>query len=271
MLPNNGSRGGPPATSNAHKFLLTMTACVDTKKGGHLSLRSDPKVRLADYEGALRYWLHYPDDRLTKILFIENSGYSLRSLEDIAHKENPLRKNVEFISLDCNWYPPDGHYGYAELRALDLGLQQSELRNQTTHMIKVTGRFQFPNLSKLLNRLPADFDVAADARVRGILRKRDERPFITAQIILFSHSFYERHFQRGYEDLGKDGVTFIEWLFYDKLIPLKGKPGILLRFPCNVDPVGFPAHRVRSYTHPVQRAVYGLRGVARRLFPAWWV
>jgi hypothetical protein len=268
MLPSSGSH----RTIEPDKFLLTMTACIDPSTGGNLSsLRSDPNVRLADYEGALRYWLHYADDRLKKVLFIENSGYSLRSLENIAEKENPLKKTVEFISLDCNWYPPDGHYGYAEMRALDLGLQQSKLRNQTTHMIKATGRFQFPSLSKLLDRLPSNFDVAADARVRKILRSKDERPFITAQIILFSHLFYERYLQRGYEELGKNGVKYIEWLFYNKLAPLKGKPGVLLRFPCNVDPVGFPAHRIRSYTHPLQRTVYGFRGVARRLFPAWWI
>jgi hypothetical protein len=270
-LPNSYESRGRLATNGVDKFLLTMTACIDPSTGGYLSQRSDPQIRLADYEVALRYWLHYPDKRLGKILFIENSGYSLRSLESIAEKENPFEKSVEFVSMDCNWYPPDGHYGYAELRALDLGLQQSKLKSETTHMIKATGRFQFPSLSKLLDRLPTDFDVAADARVRKILRGKNERPFITAQIILFSHSFYERYLQKGYEELGKDGVVFIEWLFYNKLIQLKGTPGILLRFPCNVDPVGFPAHRARSYSHPLQKAVYGLRGVARRLFPGWWI
>ena len=253
------------------KFLLTMTACIDPSKGEYPIMRSDPKIRLTDYEDALRYWLSRPDDRLRKILFIENSGYSLQSLENIVEKENPLRKTVEFVSLDCNWYPPNGHYGYAEMRGLDLGLQKSKLRTQTTHMIKATGRLKFPTLSKLLDRLPADFDVAADARARKIVRMTPERPFITTQIILFSHWFYERQLQGCYADLGKDGVTLIEWMFYDKLIPLKGTPGIVLRFPCNVDPVGIPAHRAHSYTHPMRRAVHAFRGATRRLLPNWWI
>jgi hypothetical protein len=254
------------------QFLLTMTACIDPSKGRYPIIRSDPAVRLRDYEDALLFWLQYPDERLKRILFVENSGSSLHSLQNIVDKQNPLCKAVEFLSLDCNWYPSGGHYGYSELRALDFGLQQSKLKSQTTHMIKVTGRFKFPTLSRLLDRLPTEFDVAADARVRKkILHKSSERPFVTTQIILFSHSFYEQHLQKSYEDLGKNGVPFIECLFYDKLIPFKGRAGVSLRFPCNADPVGIPAHRVRSYNHPIQRVVYTFRGVTRRLFPSWWL
>jgi hypothetical protein len=248
-----------------------MTACVDPSQGNCPLVRSDPRVRLADYESALRFWLGYADARIGKILFIENSGYSLDSLKDIANHENPSGKEVEFVSLDCNWYPPGGHYGFAELRMLDLGLQQSRLRRRTTHMIKCSGRFRFPSLSRLLDRLPEDFDVAADARVRKVLRRKHEQPFIATQIILFSHHFYERHLQTAYHELGEGGAAFIERLFYRKLIPMRETPGILLRFPCNVDPVGFPAHRERSYNHPVQKTVYAFRGVLRQILPSCWI
>jgi hypothetical protein len=254
-----------------NQFLLTMTACIDPGKGHCTLVRSDPMIRLGDYQSALRYWLKYEDARTEKILFIENSGYPLHTLEDIAKRENPGGKEVEFVSLDCNWYPPGGHYGYAELRMLDLGLEQSRLRRLTTHMIKMSGRFRFPALGRLLDRLPTNFDVAADARVRKLLRRRHERPFITTQIILFSHRFYRQHLQNSYQELGQNGVTFIEWLFYDKLIPWRGTPGIFLRFPCNVDPAGFPAHRARSYDHPMQKTVYAIRGAMRQLFPSCWI
>ena len=87
---------------------------------------------------------------------------------------------------------------------LDLGLKQSRLRSLTTHMIKVSGRFRFPALSRLLDRLPTAFDVAADARARKLLRRANERPFITTQIILFSHRFYEENLQKAYQELGGD-------------------------------------------------------------------
>jgi len=254
-----------------NRFLLTMTACVDPSKGDLTLSRADPIVRLTDYENSLRYWLKYADARIDKILFIENSGYSLDSLKNIADHENPNGKEVEFVGLDCNWYPPGGHYGYAELRMLDLGLEQSRLRRLTTHMIKTSGRLHFPTLSRLLDRLPPNFEVAADARVRTLLRTKHERPFITTQIILFSHKFYAQRLQKAYEELSQRGIVFIEHLLYDKLIALQGKPEIILRFPCNVDPVGFPAHRTRSYDHPLQKSVYAVRSIVRRVFPSCWI
>jgi hypothetical protein len=253
------------------RFLLVMTACVDPSQGEYRLNRADPATRLEDYKTALRFWLQFPDERIRNILFIENSNYPLDSLKFIAELENPLEKNVEFVSLDCNWYPPGGHYGYAELRMLDLGLQRSLLRNRTTHMIKVSGRFKFPNLTRLLDHLPAEFDAVADARAWLTVRKRLERPYVTTQIILFTHGFYGGHFQDCYRELELGRESHMETIYYRKLAELSAANKIVFRFPCNVSPVGFPAHRDRSYTHPSQIIVNGVRAVARRVLPHWWI
>jgi hypothetical protein len=253
------------------RYLLVMTACVDPSRGEYRLHRADPAVRLEDYKGALRFWLRYPDHRVRNILFIENSAYPLDALKSIATAENVLDKNVEFISLNCNWYPPGGHYGYAELRMLDLGLQQSRLRSSTTHMIKISGRFKFPSLSRLLDRVPTDFDAVADARAWQTLRIRLDRPYVTTPIILFAHEFYRSHLQDCYKELELGRESHMEAIYYRKLAELSASNKILFRFPCNVSPVGFPAHRNRSYTHPAQLLVNGLRAVARRVSPGWWI
>jgi hypothetical protein len=255
-----------------NRYLLTMTACVDPSQGQYRLKRSDPSIRLQDYKTALRYWLNLPDKRVQDILFIENSNYPLDSLKEIAEQENPLKKHVEFISLDCNWYPQGGHYGYAELRMLDLGLQQSKLRNSTTHMIKVSGRFKFPALSKLLDRLPDEFDAVADTRAWQTLRRRHVRPNVTTQIILFSHDLYKTHLQECYHELVPGGpIAHMEGIYYVKLAELAKTYKVIFRFPCNVSPVGFPAHREKSYTHPKQIMTDGIRAVARRVLPNWWI
>jgi hypothetical protein len=248
-----------------------MTACIDPGKGEYRLARADPKVRLADYAKALRFWLSYADDRIGDILFIENSNYPLDSLRDIAASSNPRGKRVEFVSLDCNWYPPGGHYGYAELRMLDLALPLSRLRQTTTHMIKVSGRLVFPRLTRLLNRLPARFDAVVDTRNWRTPFRRLNQPNVTTQIILFSHEFYERRLQRCYLELEGGPESHMETIFYRKLVSLQGNERIVLRFPCNVSPVGFPAHRNRSYTHPTQRLIDGIRAMARRVAPGWWI
>lgn len=253
------------------RYLLVMTACVDPSQGEYRLHRADPTIRLGDYQSALRFWLQYSDPRIRTILFIDNSNYPLDCLRAIAAQENPLNKAVEFISLNCNWYPPGGHYGYAELKMLDLGLRQSELKNSTTHMIKVSGRFKFPDVDKLLDRVPPDFDAVADARAWRSPSKRLERPYVTTQIILFAHDFYRTHLQDCYRELELGRESHMETIYYRKLVALSAKTKVILRFPCNVAPVGFPAHREKSYAHPSQVLANGLRSVARRVLPNWWI
>jgi hypothetical protein len=254
-----------------NEYLLVMTACIDPSNGAYPLKRADPLVRLEDYKTALRYWLHLPDSRLGKILFLENSAYPLDSLRAIAGHENPLNKQVEFVSLDCNWYPPGGHYGYAELRMLDLGLQQSELRRLTTHMIKVSGRFQFPALGRLLDRVPENFDAVADAKAWDGFREKRKHPYVTTPIILFKHSFYAQHLQQSYHELESGPLTHIETIYFEKLAALRPTHSIVLRFPCNVDPVGFPAHRDSSYSSPRDTLKNSFRAMARVLLPNWWI
>ncbi len=256
----------------ANEYLLVMTACVDPSAGHYRIDRADPLLRLQDYQDALRFWLRDRDPRLKRILFIENSGYPLDTLRAIAENENPQGKQVEFVPLDCNWYPQSNHYGYAEMRMLDLGLQQSLLRQQTTHMIKVTGRLTFPKLGRLLDHLPEGFDFVADARAWRTPWKKHALPFVGTQLILFSHNFYARHLQTQYEDMAATS-HWMESYFYQRLtsVAQDGDHARLLRFPQSADPVGQPAHRGRSYGHPRQRVVNLLRRLIRRVAPGWWL
>jgi hypothetical protein len=262
----------------SNKYLLVMTACIDPSAGHYPIDRADPAVRLLDYQHALRFWLSYPDPRVHRILFIENSGHSLDTLKSIAASENPFGKQIEFISLHCNWYPRTSHYGYAEMHMLDLGLQQSRLRRETTHMIKVSGRLTFPALRRLLDRIPDNFDFVADARVWKTPWKKHGVPFVATQLILFSHDFYSSHLQTQYDEMAgtyRRGHQrpLLETFVYQKLAqqPPAGDRPRLLRFPCNVDPIGQPAHRSRSYSHPVQRVTNTFRAGMRRIAPGWWL
>jgi hypothetical protein len=65
--------------------------------------------------------------------------------------------------------------------------------------------------------------------------------------------------------------SHMEVIYYRKLAEVSAAKKIIFRFPCNVSPVGLPAHREKSYTHPSQLVVYALRAVARRIVPNWWI
>lgn len=250
-------------------YLLVMTACVDPRNAPVRLHRSDPLTRLEDYRGALKFWLHYPDPRVGKILFIENSGFPLQPLRETAAAENRLSKAVEFVSLDCNYVPENVHYGYAELSMLDAGLPSSGLLKDSTHFIKATGRLRFPGLTRLLDRLPRDYDFAVDCR-RNTRFVRTAQEFVTTQLMIFSVPFYERHLRDVKSGMGEE-ASHIENLLYRELMKFSNRPGAILRWPVNVDPHGHAAHWEKDYRSGRQRLVNAGRAVCRVVCPRWWV
>jgi len=249
------------------KFLLLLTATVTPAPGANIS-RKDPAVRRSDYITAFSYWLNHPDPRLGQILFIENSGADLSDFKAAAAES---RKQVEFISIPPNPPPPGMHYGYSEMQMIDQALSQSRLRQQTTHIIKATGRLIFPDLPRLLNKLPGDFRVVADARARLPFRK-SERGFIAVQLFLARHDFYDETLRTGYNAMTKEHhyPELLEHLFFELLTPLKGQEGILLRFPVNCEPVGFAGHLEKRYDSPRRLLTATARAVLRVIAPDFW-
>ena len=262
-------------TSNATRvarpidYLLVLTACIRTRVIENAFL-TDPELRLRDYEHSLTVWLEYPDPRLKKILFIENSGADLSTLRKIADRYP--NATVEFASLNSDADRPEGFdYGFSELMMLDQGLAQSQLRNTTSHMVKVTGRLMFPKMSRLLDRLPKDYSLAVDSRLSKGLTRYPQR-FTTTQAFMASHGFYDKVLRYEYLNMRPHSYPgFIEHVFFERLYPLRNEPGILMRFPVNLDPVGKAAHWGKDYHSWGQRTVSAGRAVARVLFPNFWI
>lgn len=250
-------------------YLVVMTACVDPSTGPAKVDRSDPVTRLEDYRRALRFWLDYPDARLNKILFLENSGYALDELRREA-ENNPRNKQIEFVSRSDNDYPATLGYGYPELRMLDWGIQQSSLAQVSKYYVKATGRLMFPRVSRLLDRLPLQYDFAVDSRNNAWLVKRPQ-VFVTTQLMILSKDFYDKHIRALWQQMEGRGIYQIENLLWDELVRYRGRPGAILRWPVNVDPVGLAAHWRKNYTSPGQRVRNRIRAVARVVVPWWWL
>jgi len=266
------------------EFLIVMTASI-TPATDVAHFRSDPKVRLEDYKNALRFWLAQPNERLNRILFLENTGSDISELQSIASDENSLNKEVEFISMRGNNIPKKRHYGYGEMQMLDEGLSKSILRRHTTHMIKVTGRLTFPSIGKLMTKLPQQFDVFIECRVPlhsfnnktnplTVIKNRISA-YASCQLMIFSHEFYERELQKRYPDLAPafpgSYPHLIENLIYDRVIQFEGQAGIYLRWPINVEPVGFAGHKNKNYGDPRRVLLNMTRSAFRRLWPDFWL
>ena len=254
------------ASSSPVQWLLVMTATIEPSPQAVVR-RADPALRRADYEQALRFWLGYDHPCASRILFLENSGADLTSLRRIAEQENTLGKQVEFLSIPAGPIPDGLNYGFAEMELLDAGLSRSALRPETTHLIKTTGRLMFPSLGRALDRLPAAPELLLDCR-----RFPWPRQGADARVQLFacSHAFYDRHLRGSHLLMRPDGPRLLEQLLYARAIGCQGEPGVYLRFPCNIDPVGYSGFRARSYQSPSQRIEQALRAFLRRVAPSFW-
>jgi hypothetical protein len=250
----------------APQWLLTMTATIVPAVNAGVK-RADPATRLEDYKRALRYWLNYEHPSANRILFLENSGADLASLEEIADRENPSGKQVEFLSLPGNCIPEGRNYGYTEMELLDEGLAASRLRQQSSHMIKVTGRLTFPTLGAALNQLPTVPEVMVDCRKLGFPRRGYDA---YTQLFACSHGFYDLVLRDSRLEMNSTDVRLLEHLIYRKVIPFRGQPGIYLRFPRNIEPVGYSGFRATSYRSPKAVMVRGIRGMFRAVAPNYW-
>ena len=258
-----------PASLNP-KYLLVMTATIIPAPNAGIQ-RTDPQVRLQDYRQALRYWLNHVTRASQRILLLENSGADLSALRAIAEQENPLGKSDEILSVPGNNVPERTNYGYTEMQMLDDGLLQSRLRRETTHMIKVTGRLTFPAIGRALDmiekRTPPPLELMVECRKLGFPRKGAD---VKTQLFVCSHGFYDRVFRDSKREMNLTDVRLIEHLIFLKVIPFKGQPGHFLRFPCNVEPVGYSGFKSKSYTTPGARVTSLMRAMFRVVLPNYW-
>jgi hypothetical protein len=229
--------------------------------------RADPQLRLEDYKQALRYWLNYDHRAVEQILLLENSGADLAELRAIASDENPLGKPVEILSVPGNQIPEGTNYGYTEMQMLDEGLAVSQLQQQTTHMIKVTGRLTFPALGKALDRIGKPFDLMVDCRKLGFPRRGFDA---STQLFVCSHDFYDRVLRDSKKKMNSTDIRLLEHLIFRQVISFKGQPGIYLRFPCNIEPVGYSGFKSRSYNSPKAAIIRAIRAALRVIAPGYW-
>ncbi|HTQ79448.1 MAG TPA: hypothetical protein VMM92_05590, partial [Thermoanaerobaculia bacterium] len=90
-----------------NQLALLLTASVEVNRGISSVTAVDARTREAEYAENLRYLLsHHP--RIRKIIFAESSGWPLDRFQELARENpwNPWGKEVEFLQLACNDFPP---------------------------------------------------------------------------------------------------------------------------------------------------------------------
>ena len=149
--------------------ILLMTATITPRAGVPNLARTDPKVRLQDYENALKFYLPLLDQGVDSIVFAENSNSDISSLRNIT-AEYGVTDRVEFVVFDGLDYPPTYDRGYGEFKLVDYTMHHSEFINygqdeqQEIIVWKVTGRYMVGNLARIITRKPSSFDLYCNFR-----------------------------------------------------------------------------------------------------------
>lgn len=255
--------------------VLVLTACIAPKAEiAQVLRRSDPAVRLNDYANALKFWLKHSDSRIGAIVFADNSGHPLDILREIAQKNAPSLLPVEFHSFDFPAPSPMLSYGHPEMRLLNATLETSPALASCPFFAKITGRYTYPDFSRLLDSLPINYEVAVDSTGARPWPIQHRSNLISGfGLALFRRQFYLNHL-KSIPDLMRPAPPwnrqqFVEAMIYDTLYPLRNQPGVLLRWPRNCEPVGIGANG-ENYRGIRRRGVSLLRAVSRRIVPSLW-
>ena len=257
---------------SAPLYSLLATACVTPPAQSELR-RTDPALRMQDYLSALSSLAALDDERVGALVVLENSGMDpdlfIRDLLATLGPR-PLRRSVEVISCVAPPRPPLMHYGYAEFQMIDLLMDHSTLL--TSNFVKITGRYRFPALSRLLNRISRPPCWLCDARDVPQILGWNASQTTNTSIFIASRGFFDRRIRHLYERMQQlPRFSHVENLIYDELRPEHRFGGdVCLRLPINCEPVGIGGNG--EVLDSFRRRMKSLaRGLARRIAPWIWL
>lgn len=228
---------------------------------------SDPLQRLQYYRVAFKFYIdHFP--RISKILFVENSGWPLTEIQAII-RTNPYDKQIEYISLDINNFPREFGKGYGELTMISAALKQSELIQQAKFIVKVTGKLIIPNLSKLLKQMNSSIELLCDFRDHPFyewLQLPKNGRYCDTRLIIFTPEFFEKNLEK-LNNNHTHGEFCIEHEFYQIIKPFDDGKKVICRFPIEAQYRGIAGHYAKNYSGWKELCKQTIRNFFRKVCP----
>jgi hypothetical protein len=246
-----------------------MTATITPPSGVPFLSRTNPAVRLKDYEASLNFYLSLIGDQLDAIVFVENSNSDITSLKNLVEEKN-LQSKVEFIVFDGLDYPPDYGRAYGEFKLIDYGVSHSQLiqamdKNLITW--KVTGRYIVKNLNQIIHHQPRKFDLYCNFR-------KIPKPWTDMFLLAWTTKGYETCIKGVYPRLRTDYETEIkhpEEMFNQILRAAKKDIKIFPRFKQTPYVDGVKGADNQDYLEGKNLLKFRLRALSSRLFPWIWI
>ena len=238
---------------------------------------SDISQREEQYCKALKYYIENLS-RIQKIIFVENSGFSLNKLTEIVrNSSNHVPKQVEFISLNCNNYTREFGKCYGELMLIEKALEQSAYLREISYFVKVTGKLKLINLIDILKALPNGYEFYCDFKDHGWMIKRllgnkFVKPHCDIRFFVSSINFFNSYLKTLYYGHNRGGLSG-EREFYRILNAVKNYEKIMTRLPQEPNFQGIAGHSLNNYAVPkdynskLERNKFFIRSLIRKVFP----
>ena len=212
---------------------VLMTASVDPK--GMPTARWTPLEREKMYVETLQFYMkdfgkregHYD------FVFAENSGWDKERI--LSQIKVPSNIKLEYIALNPNDYDVSRLKGYNEALMIDQATLLSEAIHRAGRFFKVTGRYPFINLYRLLRevdrRAGKDMQLYADCKDHNMYQwlhlpldgHRGETRYYAVSL-----EYYDKHFRGRYKKV--QGSNTVEDLMLYNIRKHKGEQGVYGRF-----------------------------------------
>ena len=249
------------------KLCVLITSTLEPRGADSEQIR----LRRDQYECALRSWLQHPDPRVHSVVYCDNSTPSLDWTYAVAD-EVRTKKGVESIHCPDNRIPDGMHYGYPELGIIDHSLRTSLALEQADYFVKVTGRLQFPRLSRLLDRLPQSFDACIDYRRAYKAEDKSWSRFrARTQLMFFRTGFYRQRMMNTRSTMLSRSISHIEEFIPGILAPTDPTAsGCVFRWPIECPPSGLGGNGVNFDSMGAQLKSFA-RDNLRRFASSLWL
>lgn len=243
--------------------IALITSTIEPKQNVFELKRNSVSDRLKDYETSFTFYCGLlKNGKLDKVVYVDNSNYSLSSLESIARELNVTDK-VEFISYQ-SFDSPELSRFFLEINLLKYGMNTSRTILEANNPViwKITGRYLIKNIDKIIGEFNQNIDVLINFR---------NKPYKVVDFYLvgFTKTGFDYLIKdlSLYEDKPYGELTLREKLEKNNQINFKVKT----RFKNIPRIFGVRGIDNQSYSNPINNFKYYIRVILNRFFPQLWL
>lgn len=254
------------------RHLVILTATVNPPANAHKLARSDPALRLNDYQAAWLYYLKQVTP-FADLLLVENSGFDMTCFQE-AIASLPATRAGRATAIGCNLndFPPEWGRGYGEFVLLNHLANTTDL-TAYSYLWKVTGRVIVTNLARLICTSPQDADLYCDCRrpLSTYTHRRLTNGWMDMRVFGMSPRFFHAEIANKFPQMKHPETGVPEVFLFREIDKWKDRYTVCPRFRCTVWLKGHAGYDNKSFASLKQQCIYWARWACRGLTPWLWV